>query len=385
METMREKGDGTITWRRDRRRWQVAVTFETGRVYRYFQGPPPPAKPPPDAREELARLVKLREAEIDVPASRLTLEAWLLRWITNLERGGRVRPATLRYYRMIASQHIVPELGQLPLAKLTVSRIQAWIDGMAGSPRSIAHRRDVLRAALNVAVKRQLLERNVATLVDLPEIMAGDPQVLTTEQAAALIMGTRDEWYGPLWAFLLGSGVRIAEALGIIWDDVDLVAGTVRIDQQLAQDGVDVVGGRRVARWIRVPVKAARRREAMTLPPFASEALATHRIRMAAARQPDWTHWGHVFVTSNGRPPQETFLVKLLGRELNRLGLPKLTTHELRHTNATLLRAAGVDEQTRMNRLGHNTTKMARHYAHVVDADDRAAADALQRAIGGAS
>src|SRR4051812_13646627 len=94
METMREKGDGTITWRKDRSRWQVAVTFPTGRIYRYVPGPPPPAllkKPiakyaPPAAHELLASLLELRDLEIDVPAASLTLEAWLHRWIASLER-----------------------------------------------------------------------------------------------------------------------------------------------------------------------------------------------------------------------------------------------------------------------------------------------------------
>lgn len=392
MGPMRDKGSGTITWRQDRKRWQVAVTFETGRVYRYVKGPPPPAKrtkaveryAPAEAREVLAELLKLREAEIDVPASRLTVAAWLRQWIGSLERGNRVRPSTLRYYRMIAELHIIDGLGDVPLAKLTPRRVQAWVDGMTGSPRSIAHRRDVLRASLNVAMRRGIVVRNVAMMVDLPEPDSTEAPTLTPEQAMALLSGTADTWYGPLWAFLLGTGVRISEALGVIWEDVDLDAGTVIIDRQLEQVGTEIVGGRKVAVWARGPVKAARSAKAMTLPPFAAEALDRHKRRMGRERKPDWTHFGHVFVTSKGRPPQETFIVKLLARELKRLKLPTITTHGLRHTNATLMRAEGIDEQTRMKRLGHNTTKMARHYAHVVDADDRAAADALQRAIGGA-
>lgn len=383
MTPVREKGQGTISYRRDRKRWQVAVTFPTGRIFRYVPGPPPPAKPPREARDLLRSLVELREAEIDVPASRQTLEGWLRRWLTSVERGKRVRPSTLRSYRMIAETHIIPALGSTTLLALTPAKVQAWIDGMGGSPQSIAHRRDVLRRSLNVAMKRQLLTRNVATMVELPPINRDEAATLTTDEAVRLLEATAASWYGPLWAFLLATGVRIAEALGVIWDDLDLDAGTVTIDQQLAQDGTDLVGGRKVARWVRVPVKAVRRRDAMSLPPFAVEALRRHRKRMVEERTPEWTHFGHVFVTSKGRPPQETFVVKLLARELAAGGLPHLTTHELRHTNATILRASGVDEQTRMSRLGHNTTAMARHYAHVIDDDDRAAAEALQRAIGG--
>jgi integrase len=65
-----------------------------------------------------------------------------------------------------------------------------------------------------------------------------------------------------------------------------------------------------------------------------------------------------------------------------RLGLPPITPHTLRHTSLTLLRAAGVDEQTRQARAGHSTTENARRYAHTTTAEDRAAAAALERELG---
>jgi integrase len=57
--------------------------------------------------------------------------------------------------------------------------------------------------------------------------------------------------------------------------------------------------------------------------------------------------------------------------------------HNLRHTNATIMRDMGVPEDVRMSRLGHTSTAMARHYGHATAAPDRAAADALDRALGG--
>ena len=59
--------------------------------------------------------------------------------------------------------------------------------------------------------------------------------------------------------------------------------------------------------------------------------------------------------------------------------LPDITLHSLRHTNATLLIAAGTNLQTVAARLGHssiNTT--AKIYAHAIQAADAAAADTLQ-------
>lgn len=60
---------------------------------------------------------------------------------------------------------------------------------------------------------------------------------------------------------------------------------------------------------------------------------------------------------------------------------PRRRFHDLRGTSATLMRAAGVAEDDRMARLGHSTTTMARHYAAASEAQDRAAARRLGRAL----
>lgn len=63
---------------------------------------------------------------------------------------------------------------------------------------------------------------------------------------------------------------------------------------------------------------------------------------------------------------------------VKRNGLPHVTVHSLRHTNATLLIAAGTNLQTVANRLGHaNTTTTSKIYSHAVKSADAAAAETL--------
>jgi integrase len=322
-----------------------------------------------EANRLLNVLMAERDAGTDRP-SRLTLAEWLRSWIAELEASDRVRVSTVDAYRRVVELHLIPALGAWPLADLSVAAVQGWVDGMRD--RSAAHRLGILHGALDVAEGRGMVRRNVARWVkvaDRPDFRATP---LTAKQAGVLIRETRDDWYGPLWALLLGTGLRLNEALGLGWDDFD--GASIAVRTQLA---------RRSGTWVRVPwVKADRELERIALPPFASAALDAQRVRLAAARRPDWGYHGHVFLSRRGMPPHRGPVELALYAALERLGLPKVRIHDLRGTSLTILREQGIDEQTRMARAGHHTVKVARHYAQTVTAEDRAAAAALQEAIG---
>jgi integrase len=177
-----------------------------------------------------------------------------------------------------------------------------------------------------------------------------------------------------VWALQISSGLRSAEARGLIWDEVDWERRGIAVRRQI---------GREAGGWTRGPLIASREHEFLALPEFAMAALQRHRLKMADARKPDWTHHGHVVVTPKGRPPYDWQLLKALGEACERLKLPVVKVHELRHTSLTILQGEGVDEATRMRRAGQSTVAMARRYAHGSDELDRDAADALQRAVGG--
>lgn len=384
----RGHNEGSIFFARRDRRWRAAVTMPDGR---HVTRPSPRNDNTRDgAKATLRELLEERDAEIEPPARKLTLAAYLRSWVAEMDR---LAPATVRKYRIDVERHIIPGLGtdlrgrEVLLSGLTSAAIQRWLDRMdvppvgappewePPDPRTIQHRYAALRRALNIAVRRHLLVRNPALAVELPEIPERDAATLTAAELRTLLDGTADEWWGPLWALLAGTGLRISEALGLAWDDVDLDAGTVRVAAQIA---------RRDGAWARVPaLKAARSLERIALPAFARDALERHRRRMASERRPEWRFHGLVFVTPAGDPPYEWHLLEALYAAETRLGLPRMGAHGFRHSSATLLADAGVAEDVRMRRLGHATAAMARHYTHDAATPDRAAADALDVAIGG--
>jgi integrase len=316
------------------------------------------------AKELLAALLEERDAEL-VPTRRLTLAAYLRAWLAEMN----VRPATMRGRRWAVESWIIPAIGDVLLSRLGPSAIARMLEGIE-RPSTRAHVYGTLREALNRAVVRRLLIRSPMAGVEPVLAPAHQATVLSVEQARALIEGTAGDWYGPLWTVLLATGLRISEALGLTWDDFDGKSIAVTGQHQF-RDGA----------WVLVPTKADRTLERIALPAFASAALAAHKVRMAEARQPGWTHFGHIFVTPAGAPPHK------VGAELDaaceRLKLPRITPHELRHASLTILADAGVPEDVRERRAGHATATMARKYTSQAELADVAAAEVMQRAIGG--
>jgi integrase len=352
--------EGSIYRRKRGGKWTAAVSMPDGR--RRYRAAEWYDNTRERAKELLRELLEERDAELDIPARRLTVASYLRSWVNDLD----ARPATIVAYRGAVENHIIPALGNVALDRLGPTAIQRWLDSLDMAPASKAKVRAVLRAALNAAVRRRKLVRSPLDGTEPIRVPEHRAVTLTAEQAGLLLASTADDPYGALWAVLIGSGLRISEALALTWDGFDGKAITVRY--QLA---------RRDGEWVRVTTKARRSVEQVALPAFASEALSALKV---AKGNPAF---GHCFLTPAGFPPSEQQALFALYAAEKRLGLPKVKLHELRHTSATLLQDAGVPLDVRKARLGHTTDRMAGHYSHGGEPQDRLAADALNEAVGG--
>lgn len=382
----REKGQGTgpfeITLPSGAKRWRVAVTMADGhRVWRT-------ARTPSAAERRRRDLVEARELDLD--PTRQTLAAYLRSWITALRdaHNQRIKPRTLDHYRLIVEQHIIPALGNYKLSAVTGRRIQAWLDADGGSPRTVHHHHAVLRRALNVAVRQRLLAYNPAAAVELPKPPRDTAQPLTLAEARALLKATRRDWLHALWRLAIVTGLRQGELLGLSWDDVAGSTITVRAQLQRLVSEAERETARGEGRkprgsWELTLPKAARKLESIAIDRATVAVLRRHRRRMTAARTPDWTHFGLVFVTPAGRPYHSATIEEAFHEACKRAKVPERRFHDLRHSTAHLMADIGVAESVRQSRLGHSTVRMARHYAGSSEEQDRLAAEQLGAAIGG--
>lgn len=379
MSSRRGHGEGSISQRSDGR-WtaRVDLGYVNGkRKRKQIYG-----KTRKEVAEALKVLLRNQQQGLDITVERQTVGEFLTRWLADIVEPGKC-PATYRAYAYVSRTHLIPALGHVQLAKLTPQHVQAMLRAKreAGlSPISVKQLRDVLRNALNQAVKWGFIARNVALLVEPPKVEQRDITTLTPDQGQQLLDAAKGDRLEALYRVALSLGLREGEALGLRWQDVDLEKGTLRIVVAL-----QLVKGKLVL----VKPKTTRSQRVLPLPATLVSALRAHRMRQLADRLVAGSRWqehGLVFASKVGTPIHPRNLLRAFYLLLERAELTRMRFHDLRHSCATLLAAQGVPARVAMEILGHSDIRTTLSvYTHVLDDSKRQAAEAMERLFGAAS
>ena len=291
----------------------------------------------------------------------------------------RIRQATKDLYAAIARKHLVPLLGNRPLDRILPSDVEALIvakrqAGLAQSTVRTIY--TVLRAALDVAVRDELLRRNPATAVKRPSVDHSDAAYLTIEDAQRLLDEMRGDRLDPLFRLMLATGLRFGEALGLHWRDVDLDAALLRVRWTLTRTSRGLALGE---------PKTDKSRRTVPLPRSTVETLRAHLTTQADERlmtAEAWREHGLVFTTEIGTPLEPRNVLRRFELLTQRAGLRGVHLHTLRHSTASFLLAAGTHTKVVQEHLGHSSYAItADIYSHVAPEQKREAADRLDAAL----
>jgi integrase len=188
-------------------------------------------------------------------------------------------------------------------------------------------------------------------------------------------METDRTW--PIWAFLLGSGLRIGELVWLRWPNVDLGHGWVRVVDFASTLGHDLVPSMGKSHDA---VRTIELDSGLGDVLRQQQKLQAQEARIA----PHYESSEYVFTKERGGHYHPQRLSRLLGDYSKELGLPRLTAHGLRHTSATLMLAGGVPPKVAAERLGHaDPTLFTNLYSHVTPTMQRDAADRIGEALFG--
>lgn len=366
----RANGEGTIYKRKDGR-WVASIHVQTSTQTwerRYLYG-----KTRRDVEQKLTQLQEKIASDAPIAPTKLTVGTYLVEWVEHVA-ARRVRHSTLYNYRLYIERHLVPGLGKKQLDKLTARDVRLFLDRLRDSgtgARTVQYTHATLRAALEDAVRDELIARNVARLVRVTRPQTRERQPLTAAQAKTLLESARDDRLYALFVLFLVLGIRRSEALGLRWEDVDLAGRALTVRHTLHRQGNSLVV---------LPPKTQRSRRTIPLPRFVADALDDHRRRQEAEREAskqDWRDSGHVFTTTIGTPIDPRNCSRMFAAQCRRAGVPVVPLHALRHTCVSLLLSMGAPPRVVMEIVGHSALEMTMNVYGHVNLDSRR--DALDR------
>lgn len=373
---------------------------------------------------------KVRELEAkrdagktDKPGRAPTVETWMADYLDNVA-ARTLAPNTLTSYWSDTRNWIIPNLGKHRLDRLLPEHLDKLYTRMhqAGKkPSHVLKVHRILSRALEVAVRRDKVGRNVAKLVDAPGAPETEVVPFTAEETRRLITTAQTRRNGDRWTVGLALGLRQGEALGLRWSYLDLDAGNVRVWWQLSRltwrHGCDDIiectrdkhkrpcppkdcpkAKRRSGRPHKCVTADAKnlcpkdcRRHASTcpkrhggglvfrapkgkskrtipLPPELVPILKAHREWQDAERDRAaniWEDHDLVFCQPNGKPIDPRDDWDDWDELLDAAGLRHARIHDGRHTAGTLLIEQGVHPRVVQEILGHSDLRLVQRYTHV--------------------
>ncbi len=376
MAKRRANGEGNLRKRKDGR-WEGRYTAgrdpETGRaIYKNVLG-----KTQAEAKAKLKQAIEKAKGLDAAKVGRYTVGQWMEVWFEHYAKV-KVRPSSHQTYRGYIDNHIKPNIGKIPLEKLTslelqkfykkllekgrVDRLESKHQSKGLSAKTVRNIHQIISSAMKLAQEQKLISTNPADGCALPRLEHREMQTLPVEQLQSFLREARDSGVFELYYL-----ERPGELLGLKWEDIDLERGDLRVRRQIARINGEVV---------EAPLKT---KNAYRTLPLAEDTIGVLEAQRKKTGSSQW-----VFPSTTGGPISPDSVLHMLHRVLKRAGLPRVRFHDLRHTFATLALQNGVDVKTVSGMLGHFSAGFTLDtYAHVTTASQRQAAKTMGGILSG--
>ncbi len=313
---------------------------------------------------------------IKTEARYVTINDMFALW-SQLKRG--LKDNTFQNYRYMYTMYVQPQFGKKRISSLVKSDVKRFyntlVDEKCLAISTIDNIHTVLHQVLSMAVDDSYIRHNPADNV-LKELKQAHG--LTTEKRISLTVAEQNlflgflkrssqyrHWY-PIFAVMLGTGMRVGETVGLRWSDIDLNESIIDINHTLiyynhATNGCyfNVHSPKTKAGTRCVPMLDFVREAFLEEQRYQQE-----RGIRCEAQIDGYTDF--IFVNRFGHTQHQGTLNKALKRiirdcndevllsgESNPILLPPFSCHNLRHTFTTRMCEAGVNIKVIQDTLGH--------------------------------
>lgn len=271
----------------------------------------------------------------------------------------------------VLDRYIIRLLGNLELGEIerTPAIVQRWVKALLRgetkphrglpkplSPTTVRNAHGALHQVMDAAIAARLIRSNPCAKTKLPEQIDVEMMFITPSEADR-VLAAMPEWYRPFVLFLLATGCRWGEAIGLRAKNLDVLDGKARIIKQTTEHA---------GRFYDEDPKSKRGRRTISFPPMVAETL----IPLAMV---DEDRERRIFLGPKGGMIARKRFYPTWREATTAAGVPGLRVHDLRHTNVAWLIAANVPMAAISRRLGHKSIAVTDgRYGHLMeDLDER--------------
>jgi integrase len=337
-----------------------------------------------EAERVLQKMILEVENQEYVTDSNVTVAEFLRTWLDTYCCGKA--ETTFQSYQDIISRYLIPEFGRVKLKDLQTLAIQKFynrlyekspLSGKPMSAKSVRNIHVIFNAALQRAVRLDILRKNPAQGVELQKCKRYQSEVFNVAELSQLFSALKDTDLECPVAILTMMGLRRGELLALTFDKVDFLNNTITIDRNTVRGQTQAI--------TKAPKtdSSVRKIDApATLMTLLRKELESYEERKLQFGK-DFHDTNLIVTQPNGKGFLPDSFTQKFKRFLKKHGFKySRAVHTLRHQNATLMLRAGVNPKIMQQRLGHahySTTMDI--YSHVLAESEREAVTLLENSM----
>ena len=342
-------------------------------------------------QKEVAQKLKAAIAALDtgtyIAPCKMTVGEWMDAW--SKQYLGGVKESTVAAYNATIRTHIKPGIGAVRIDALDTNLVQNFYNRLreptkdrgAVSPKTVKNVHGILHKALQQAVANGYIRFNPTNACVLPRIEKKELQPLDEAETKLFLDAVKGHPLELLYTVTLFTGMREGEALGLTWDRVDFMRGTILISRQLQKE--KKAGGQ----FRLVSLKNDKPRRIMPAP-WVMQMLRDRKLQQYEHKEKAGAAWSNpmnlVFTNELGGHLIPQTVVRHFKEIVSSIGRPDARFHDLRHSYAVASLRSGDDIKTVQGNLGHATAAFTLDvYGHVTNQMQEASAVRMEAYIKG--
>lgn len=342
------------------------------------------------AEIELAKFITSIESNVYSEPSKMTFKDLANKWIKDYGETN-LAPKTLYRYKEMLDSRIIPAMGHMKIEKIKPLHLAEFYKNLQESgirkdkkkgglsPQTIKHHHRLIHAIFETAVNDwHLLAYNPASDVKPPKVPKIEAKFYEEEDIQALLaalntLDNRELKYKLAIYIDISTGLRLGELMGLKWGHIDLKNGVIQVVE--ATQYIPKLGT-----FEKEPKTETSKRK-LVLPEPVLNMLNKYKVQQDKQELKlgdKWHNTGFIFTQWNGLPMNTYTIGHWFPKFLEKHNLKKISFHQLRHTNATMLLKAGMDIKSVSKLLGHASVSTTGNiYAHALQSANETAAQKI--------